>query len=295
MDSGYLGDVGKQTKPLGSTAVGPLQCAGYVICDWLERPAVAIVAMNRQSLWTSELGWWGSTTRSWTMCTFTINLQWWQLHCSTRDAAYGDLLSTHMSFLRLAEKERPMDKCLQFELQLWKSISNFDTDTDTYTDTYLTTRVSATEQPATNNTSTLFVEWKSISPWRSISKFDTNTDTSSHTHAHTRLLEHPPLYNRLWAGVCKREMSIFYFICRAEVNIVTAKSLQFQHRQHNVWLAPRGCAREWMMLQLLGTIPSIQYTASTAGLYICSTRIPITIQQDCVSPSEMRLTASQPS
>jgi len=30
------------TKPPGSAAVGPLQCAGYVICDSLERPAVAI-------------------------------------------------------------------------------------------------------------------------------------------------------------------------------------------------------------------------------------------------------------
>jgi len=30
------------TKPPGSAAVGLLQCAGYVICDSLERPAVAI-------------------------------------------------------------------------------------------------------------------------------------------------------------------------------------------------------------------------------------------------------------
>jgi hypothetical protein len=30
------------TKPPGSAAVGPLQCAGYVICDSLKRPAVAI-------------------------------------------------------------------------------------------------------------------------------------------------------------------------------------------------------------------------------------------------------------
>ena len=44
-------------KPPGSAAVGPPEeRAGYVICDnRLERPAVAIVAMNPRSLWTPLL------------------------------------------------------------------------------------------------------------------------------------------------------------------------------------------------------------------------------------------------
>jgi len=56
MDRGYLGDVGQHTKPPGSAAVGlQEECAGYVICDRFQRPAVAIVAMNPQSLRTALL------------------------------------------------------------------------------------------------------------------------------------------------------------------------------------------------------------------------------------------------
>jgi hypothetical protein len=43
------------TKPPGSAAVDPLQCAGYVICDRLERLVVGIVAMNPRSLWPPQL------------------------------------------------------------------------------------------------------------------------------------------------------------------------------------------------------------------------------------------------
>ena len=44
------------TKPPGSAAVSPPEkCAGYVIWDRLERPAVAIVAMNPRSLRTPLL------------------------------------------------------------------------------------------------------------------------------------------------------------------------------------------------------------------------------------------------
>ena len=60
-------------KHPGSAAGGLLQCAGYVICDRLERPAVAIVAMTPRSLWTPLLWGWGSTSRSCTVCTFTLN------------------------------------------------------------------------------------------------------------------------------------------------------------------------------------------------------------------------------
>jgi hypothetical protein len=55
MDCGYLGDVGRHTKPPGGAAVGPLQCTRYVICDSLERPVVAIVAMKPESLWAPLL------------------------------------------------------------------------------------------------------------------------------------------------------------------------------------------------------------------------------------------------
>ena len=124
---------------------------------------------------------------------------------------------------------------------------------------------------------------------------------SQHRHGdaspHTRLRKHPPLYNRLWAIVFKKgnDHHHFHFVCRAEVNIATEKRLQFQHwhRQHNPWLGPRGCVRESTTVQLVGAVPSIQYTASTAGLYEFSNTI--TIQQDCVLPSEERLTGSQDS
>jgi len=46
-------------------------------------------------------------------------------------------------------------------------------------------------------------------------------------------------------------------------------------------------------LKQVGAVPSIQCTARTAGLSICSTTIPIAIEQDCVSPLEERLTGSQ--
>jgi len=60
-------------KPLGSAADIPLQCAGYVICNSLQRVAVAIVGMNPPSLWTPLLGERGSFVRR-TVCTCTIIL-----------------------------------------------------------------------------------------------------------------------------------------------------------------------------------------------------------------------------
>ena len=127
----------------------------------------------------------------------------------------------------------------------------------------------------TINTSTSFFQRKLTSPRRSVSNFDappynrlcqfrhdTDTDTPSH-------------------------MTVFRFVCRAEVNIAAEKRLQFRHRhrQHNPRLGPRGYVRESTMLQLVGAVPSIQFFSA----------IPITIQQDCVSPSEERLTGSQDS
>jgi len=49
-------------KPPECAAVGPLQCTAYVIRDRLERPAVAIVAMNPRSLQTP------STVRTRKLC-----------------------------------------------------------------------------------------------------------------------------------------------------------------------------------------------------------------------------------
>ena len=98
----------------------------------------------------------------------------------------------------------------------------------------------------------------------------------------------------------------FHFRCRAEVNIAMEKRLQFRratvqqvmpiltrhpHQKHNPWLAPRGYLRESTMFWLVGAVLSILYMASTAGLYISYNTI--TIQQDCVSPSDERLTGSQ--
>ena len=78
MDRGYLGDVSKHTwNPLGGRWFVRYSALGM----WFgqpERPAVAIVAMNPRSLWTPLLWGWGSTTRSCTVCTFTISLQWRQ-------------------------------------------------------------------------------------------------------------------------------------------------------------------------------------------------------------------------
>jgi len=78
---------------------------------------------------------------------------------------------------------------------------------------------------------------------------------------------------------------------QVEDDVDTVKHLQFRPQLHNACLGPRGCIRVSMTHQLVGAVPSIQYSASTAGLNIFS--IMITIQEDCVSPSEEQLTGSQ--
>ena len=111
--------------------------------------------------------------------------------------------------------------------------------------------------------------------------------TQTHLRIRTHALDYSSICHRTtgYEQLCfKRETTIFRFVCRAEVHIATEKRLQFQHLQHNPWLGPRGCERESTMLQLVGAVPSIQFNA-----------IPITIQQDCVPPSEERLTGSQDS
>jgi len=226
------------TKPPGTAVLGQLHCAVYVICGRLESPLVAIVAMNPLSLWTPLLWGWGSTTRSCTICTFTLNLQWRQPQSSTWEAVYGDPRSTGICFLGLAEKEeRPPEKCVEFRHWHWhwlihdySSIRHlttvhehlhFNSNDDqlfhfvcgaevniamekslqcrcaTYnrlcqfwcdTNTYSTPLPSATEQLATINTSTSFVERKSTLRWRNGSNFNTDRYTFAlvHTHSTTR-------------------------------------------------------------------------------------------------------------
>jgi len=111
------------------------------------RPAVASVAMNPRSLWTPPL-WGRGSFVSCTVCTFTLNLQWQQpvLHPGgwVRDPQYMG-----MSYLGPTKEERLTEKHLQFELQLWRSVSNFDT-TPTPTPTPTPTRTQLHQHPTRN-------------------------------------------------------------------------------------------------------------------------------------------------
>jgi len=224
---------------------------------------MAIVAMNPRSLWTPLLWGWGSFV-SCTVCTFTPNCEWQQPYSSTRQAVYRDPQSLGMSLLDLAEaEERPSEKCLQFELQLWTCVSNVDTNMDP--NTYSTTQATATF-PATINTSSSFVERKSTLPQRSVSDFDIYRDTPLHTHAHTWLLDHRPPYNRLWADVFKKK-------CRSTLPIGLSSGSQHRHRG----VSP---------ISTLTAQPMIGTERLPMG--INDVPAAITIQQDCVSHSEQR-------
>jgi len=208
------------TKPLGREAVGLQWCSGYVICDRLERPVVAFVAMNLRSLWTPLLLAQGSTTWSCTVCTITLNLQWWQPQFSSREAAYGDPGSAAIRFIWLDEREEwPSDNRLQFKLQPWWNVSNFDTDTNTNTHSAL--QASATEQPMMINTSTLFVQRNSSPPRRSVS----NSHTDTLTHAYVNIHHHTTGFEHLCLKWNYDQH--FHLVCREEVNIATEKRLQF--------------------------------------------------------------------
>jgi len=282
-----------------------------------------------------------------------------------------------MSVQWLAVEEWPKEKHFEFELQLMRSISTFNTDSDN--DTYSTTWASATihtlwallwkkwnvnqhfhcvcwaevkmamekrfqfqyqasatiqqlmmtwvEGEMTINTSTLFVKRKLTSPQISISNFDepvynwlcqiwhdmeTNLTTwpserkPATINSFTLFVEHKltsvprsvynfdlPPYTRLWALLFTSTMMIFRCICRAEVHICTEKHLKFRSWQYIPWLWRWGCIWESMKLPLLGAVPSIQYTASTVGLYIFPNTI--TVLQESVSPSVERLTGSDDS
>ena len=187
IDDGILGDVNKHTQ----------NCKGEL---WLfrnsplgmwfgqcERLAVAIVAITPQSLWT-PLQWGRGSFVSCTVYTFTLTLQWWHPHSYSQAAAFGDLWSTGMSFLQLSEEELPVEKHLQINLELWRSITNFNTDirhTFTFVRTYLPlyNEVGALvfQCEMTINNSTLFVQQKSISWQGSVSTINTYTDTDSTT------------------------------------------------------------------------------------------------------------------
>jgi len=199
MDHGYLWDVSRYMKPLGSAAVGPLQCAGYVVCDnRLARTVVAIMATNPRSLWTPLLWGHGSTTRSCTVCTFTLNLQWRQSPSSTLEAAYRDPQSTGMSFLGLAETEEQLPRRVSNSSCSHGEESPISTPTPTLNN-WLWTRVIKSEM-----TIFRFVcrgEVNIAMEWRLRLQY-----LQRHTIAYVRT--YLPSYNRLSAVAFERQMTI---------------------------------------------------------------------------------------
>jgi hypothetical protein len=119
------------TMVSGSAAGSPQHSARYVISDRIKRLVVAIVAIKSHRLWTPLLWGLGSFV-GYTVCTFNQNLQWQQRHSRTQKTMSGKTQSDEMRFLGLAETtQQPSKKHLQFNLQSWRSIFNFHTDTDT--------------------------------------------------------------------------------------------------------------------------------------------------------------------
>jgi hypothetical protein len=130
-------------------------------------PAVAIIAVNPQSLLTPLLWWQGR----YVSCTL--------YHHHKRSLTMTTPLPGRpsmgiynvwaMRFQGLAETgERPTEVCPQITLQLLSNIYDFDTNTNTYS----SASASATERPATIDTSTWFVKGKSKLQWRTISNFN---------------------------------------------------------------------------------------------------------------------------
>jgi len=273
VDRRYLRSVGRYTKPPGSTPVTQVQCTGCVISDRLGRPKVANVALNPRCLWTPLLCEWESITRSSTVCTFTLNLQW-QPHSSTWEAVYGDPQSTEMSFLGLTQEELPSEKHLQFELLSCRNVSNIDTDT--HTDTYSTLWAAATTSYDEHFHCVCRAEVNIAMEKRLKFRY-------RHRQTFLYLYTPSPPYNRFWAVLIRMEMKIFHCVCRLEVNIATEKGLQSRFWQNKSRLGLRRCVWESTMLWLSGVVLLIPMFNA----------IPIKIQQDCVSPSEERLTGTQ--
>jgi len=146
MDHGYLGDIGKHTwHPRGARQL--VRYSGLdmwlatasrdrrlQLWPWIQQVCGLLYCVDEEALLEAVQ----CVPSPWT---FNDNNP-----SSTHDAAYGDPRSTGMSFLELAEKERPTEKSLQLELQLWWSVTDFDTHTDT--DTSWTKWASTTEQAA---------------------------------------------------------------------------------------------------------------------------------------------------
>jgi hypothetical protein len=89
---------------------------------------------------------WGCVTTSSTVCTFTLNFQWWQPHSSTKATVDSNPQSMRMSLLVLLEvAEWYRAKHPQVRSQHLRSILISDTDTDT--NNYLAMLPSAMVQP----------------------------------------------------------------------------------------------------------------------------------------------------
>jgi len=189
------------TKPLVSAAVGPLQCTGYVICDRLQSPAVAIVAMNPRSLWTPLL-WGRGSFVSCTVCAFTLNNQWRQplLHPGGHlpgsiingnvfpRASWGRATFGEASPIWITAMEMPLQCLHQQRHRQAPTNTRLRENPPPYNRLWAL----AFKSETTINTSTLFVERKSTSPWRSVSYLDAppynrlcqfrhNTETDSTT------------------------------------------------------------------------------------------------------------------
>jgi hypothetical protein len=197
-----------------------------------------------------------------------------------------------MRLLGLAEQVRPREKRLQFELQPWRSVSSFDTAT-THTRQF-------EHPPLYNMLWALVFNWESTI-FRFICRAEVNISMDNHVQfQHRHILDYTTNRHCTTAyahlHLRRKPRSTVWVAFHAAVNIATEMCVQFRrttrqqvmqiptqlwHWQHHPWLGTRGCRQESTMLQLVGPVPSIQFFDA----------IPITIQQDFVSPSEEWLTS----
>jgi len=119
-----------------------------------------------------------------------------------------------MSFVGLAEEELSMENCLQFALHLWRSISNFDTDTNTYSISSIRNRTTPYKHMCATrivNQHFLFVcgvevnvatEERHQLQCATVPKV-MPISAATQTPTDTRLREHPPPLHRLSTHVLK--------------------------------------------------------------------------------------------
>jgi len=231
---------------MGSMAVGPPWCAGYVICDRLERPAVAIVAIHPRSLWTPLL-WGRGSFVSCTVCTFTLNIQWRQpFHhpggCIRGSTIYGN------EFPRASRGRATYGDASPIRIAAMKKRLRFRHILD-YT--------SILNWPTGNN-----------QHFRFVCRVEVNIATEKrvqfrHRHWHRHILDYLTIRHRTTAykhlRLKRNDNQHFHFVCRADDSIATETRLQFwpatvqqvmpiltrhRHWQHNPWVGLRGCVWE---------------------------------------------------